>query len=118
MAQPHISLAAEKVASLFGLPITNSILMTWFTMAILILFTYFATRKNKLIPSSLQLIAEMAFVKIDDFTGTIELVVFPSVYTRTKHIWVNDRVVLVKGKVSEKEERLTVLVDDAKILTS
>src|SRR3990167_4342093 len=59
---------------------------------------------------------EMAFVKIDDFTGSIELVVFPAVYERTKFTWVTDKVVLVKGKVSEKDERLAVLVDDAKLL--
>ncbi|OGG13012.1 DNA polymerase III subunit alpha [Candidatus Gottesmanbacteria bacterium RIFCSPHIGHO2_01_FULL_39_10] len=60
--------------------------------------------------------AEMAFVKIDDFTGTVELVVFPSVYEKTRLIWINDRVILLKGKVSQKEERLTVIVDDAKVL--
>lgn len=60
---------------------------------------------------------EMAFAKIDDFTGTIELVVFPSIYERTKSLWRTDNVILIKGKVSEKEDRLTVLVDDAKYLT-
>jgi len=59
---------------------------------------------------------EMAFIKIDDFTGVIELVVFPSVYERTKNIWITDRVVLVKGRISEKEERLMVIVDDAKLI--
>ena len=60
--------------------------------------------------------AEMAFVKIDDFTGSVELVVFPSVYEKTRLIWINDRVILLKGKVSQKEDRLTVIVDDAKVL--
>src|SRR3989338_3293892 len=50
---------------------------------------------------------EMAFVKIDDFTGTCELVVFPSVFERTKFTWTNDKVVLVKGKVSERDDRLS-----------
>lgn len=59
---------------------------------------------------------EMAFVKIDDFTGTMELVVFPSVYERTKSYWITDRIVLVKGKVDEKDERLSLLVDDVKSL--
>lgn len=59
---------------------------------------------------------EMAFVKIDDLTASIELVVFPTVYERTKHLWVTDRVILIKGKVSEKEDRLTILVDDGKLL--
>lgn len=59
---------------------------------------------------------EMAFVKIDDMTAIIEVVVFPSIYEKTKNIWQNDRVILVKGKVSEKEDRLTVIADDAKLL--
>jgi DNA polymerase-3 subunit alpha len=58
----------------------------------------------------------MAFVKIDDFTGSIELIVFPSVYTKTKSLWVTDRIILVKGKVGEKEERMNIIVDDAKLL--
>ncbi|MBI3379556.1 DNA polymerase III subunit alpha [Candidatus Gottesmanbacteria bacterium] len=59
---------------------------------------------------------EMAFVKLDDFTGTIELVVFPSIFERTKYIWKMDQVIILKGKVTEKEERVTVIVDDAKVL--
>lgn len=59
---------------------------------------------------------EMAFVKIDDFTATVELVVFPRVFEKTKSLWVSDRVILLKGKVTEKEERLTVIVEDAKVL--
>ena len=61
---------------------------------------------------------EMAFVKIDDFTGNCELIVFPKVFERTKFTWVSDKVVLIKGKVDQKDDRLSVLVDDAKLLTS
>ncbi len=60
--------------------------------------------------------SEMAFVKIDDFTGSIELVIFPSVYERTKYLWINDNIILIKGRVNEREERLSVVVDDAKAL--
>ncbi|MEK7165187.1 MAG: F0F1 ATP synthase subunit A [Patescibacteria group bacterium] len=59
MSQPHISLAAEKVTSLFGLPITNSIIMTWVVMLALIAFAWGATRKLSLIPSTLQGMAEV-----------------------------------------------------------
>lgn len=59
---------------------------------------------------------EMGFIKIDDMTGSIELVVFPSVFDRTRHVWVTDQAIIVKGKVSEKEDRLSILVDDAKLL--
>jgi DNA polymerase-3 subunit alpha len=60
--------------------------------------------------------SEMAFVKIDDFTGVIELVVFPTVFQKTINIWLNDRIILAKGKLSQRDERLTILVDDAKLL--
>ncbi len=59
MGQPHISLAAEKIGSIFGLPFTNSTLMTWLTMLILTTFGYFATRNIKRIPTYLQQIAEV-----------------------------------------------------------
>lgn len=72
MAQPHISLAAEKVGSLFGLPITNSILMTWGVMIFLTLFAYFASKKISSVPSSLQSIAE---VIVDGLHGLFTSVV-------------------------------------------
>ncbi|HCS79508.1 TPA: ATP synthase F0 subunit A [Patescibacteria group bacterium] len=56
---PHISLSAEKIGSLFGLPITNSLLTTWVVMAILFILTYFFTRSIQLIPGNLQQVAEM-----------------------------------------------------------
>lgn len=58
MRQPHISLAAEKIGTIFGLPVTNSILMTWIVMAALMLFAYLSTRKMSLVPSNLQSVAE------------------------------------------------------------
>lgn len=62
--------------------------------------------------------SEMAFVRIDDFTGSVELVVFPSTYERTRRTWATDLPVLVKGKLSTKDDRLTIIVDDAKRLDS
>ncbi|OGF99924.1 hypothetical protein A2Y99_03010 [Candidatus Gottesmanbacteria bacterium RBG_13_37_7] len=59
---------------------------------------------------------EMAFVRVDDWTGGIEFVVFPSIYKRTKKIWLTDRVILAKGKLNQRNDRLSFLVDDAKLL--
>ena len=56
---------------------------------------------------------EMAFVKIGDLTGSIELIVFPRVFAQTKSAWVNDGIVLVKGRVEEKDKGITLIVDDA-----
>lgn len=55
----HISLKAEKIISLFGFSITNSILATWFVMVFLIIISYLITRKISLVPSRLQLTAEI-----------------------------------------------------------
>lgn len=59
MDGPHISLAAEKIGSIWGLPVTNSILMTWLVMGFLTVFAYLATRNLQDIPGTLQSIAEI-----------------------------------------------------------
>lgn len=56
---------------------------------------------------------EMAFVKLEDTTASIEVVVFPKVYARTIHMWAADTVVKVSGKLEEKDERLVILADEA-----
>lgn len=55
---------------------------------------------------------EMAFVKLEDVTGLIEVVVFPKTYARTSNYWRMDAVVVVTGKLDEKDDRLTILVDE------
>lgn len=54
---------------------------------------------------------EMAFVGIEDDTGIIDLVVFPNIYSQTKGIWVSRNTVVVEGKVDERDESLSVLVE-------
>lgn len=51
---PGIVLEAEKVFSIFGIPISNSIIASWMTMLILIVISILATRKMKLVPTGLQ----------------------------------------------------------------
>jgi DNA polymerase-3 subunit alpha len=68
--------------------------------------------------------AKMAFVKIEDQFGEIELILFPNAYQQTTGLWVRDRVVLCRGKISAKDregnigEELKVLVDDAREITA
>lgn len=67
---------------------------------------------------------KMAFVRLADQSGELELVLFPSVYQQTIGIWEQDRVVYVKGKVSSKDkagnvtDEVKVLVDDAREITA
>ena len=55
---------------------------------------------------------EMAFVRLGDMRNTIEIVIFPKVYARTIELWHTDRVVMVSGRIDEKDDRLTILVDE------
>lgn len=57
----HIVLKAEEVFSLFGFPITNSLLMTWLTMAVLLVFAFLFRREIALIPGKLQAGVEWMF---------------------------------------------------------
>ncbi len=47
---------------------------------------------------------KMAFVKIEDRSAEMEVVVFPNSYQKTSALWERDRVVLVRGKVSIRDK--------------
>jgi len=48
--------------------------------------------------------AEMAFVTIEDLTGSIEVLVFPKIFYKFEAILKEDSVVSISGRVSAKEE--------------
>jgi DNA polymerase-3 subunit alpha len=58
----------------------------------------------------------MAFMRVADFTGAVEAVVFPKVFKEFGDKLVVDSILAVKGKVSERKEERSVLVDAVKIL--
>ncbi len=66
---------------------------------------------------------KMAFIKIEDQFGEIEIVLFPNSYQRTVGLWERDRVVLIRGKASAKDrdgnmgEEVKIMVDDAREVT-
>ncbi len=66
-----VSIAAEKVFSLFGLPVMNSLLTTWIVMGLLIVVAFLATRKMQRVPSGLQNVFETI---IEAFLGLVESV--------------------------------------------
>lgn len=68
----HISLAAEPLWHIGGLTISNAFLTTYVVMAILAIFSFFATRNLKMIPTSgLQVIAESIVGGLYDFFESI-----------------------------------------------
>jgi F-type H+-transporting ATPase subunit a len=57
----HVVLKAEEVANLWGFPITNSLIMTWITIGLLVLFALLVRRKLALIPGRIQAGVEWLF---------------------------------------------------------
>lgn len=55
----------------------------------------------------------MMFVKIEDDTGSIELLVFPNLLKDTYDIWESGKAVICQGKISDKDQELKMLVNTA-----
>lgn len=54
---------------------------------------------------------EMAFANLEDDTGTIDLVVFPTLYAISKSKWMVRKTIVVEGKVDEREDSLSIIVE-------
>jgi DNA polymerase-3 subunit alpha len=52
----------------------------------------------------------MAFLKLEDLTGTIEVIVFPKTLDKVKDLCVTDSLVIVKGRLSLKEDEPPKLI--------
>lgn len=55
---------------------------------------------------------EMAFLNLEDETGTSNVVVFPKVYKDNKEKLVNGNAIVVIGKIDKREEEKSVLADE------
>jgi F-type H+-transporting ATPase subunit a len=51
---PKISIAPETVFTLFGFPVTNTLLCTWITVLVLLFVCYLGVRRQNLVPSGMQ----------------------------------------------------------------
>jgi DNA polymerase III subunit alpha len=66
---------------------------------------------------------KMAFVKIADMGGEVELILFPNTYQQTFGIWERDNVIILNGKISTKDREgnasseIKIMVDDAREVT-
>ncbi len=54
---------------------------------------------------------DMAFLTTEDLTGTVETVVFPSVYEQVRQVLTEDRSVLIEGAVQKEEQSVKILAD-------
>jgi F-type H+-transporting ATPase subunit a len=63
----QIALAAERVGSVFGIPITNALITAWLIMALLIIVAFFVGRSLSLVPGKAQSAFEMLFEFVLDY---------------------------------------------------
>jgi len=55
--------------------------------------------------------AKMAFITLEDETGTLESVVFPKTYERISNLLEENKAVYIEGKVNIREGNLSILID-------
>ena len=53
----------------------------------------------------------MAFVQLEDLQGSIEVIVFPSVYEKTRELWQEDKILVVKGRVDTRGREPKVICE-------
>ena len=58
----------------------------------------------------------MAIIKIADFTGSIEVAIFPRVYNNVAESLVKESCVAIKGKVNIRNDEKSLILDSIKIL--
>lgn len=59
---------------------------------------------------------EMCFLKLQDMTGTIEVIVFPKVYAQSRHIISPDQIVIIAGKIEAGEETPVLISEKVSLL--
>jgi len=59
----------------------------------------------------------MLFVRLEDLTGRIETLVFPSILKANPTLWILDAIVVINGRVSDKDGVPKVLVSDVQPFT-
>lgn len=99
----HISITAEKISEVAGLPISNSVAATGIVVILLGLFSYLGTRRMKAVPSGFQNLLETVVEKLSNLTiniiGQEKLAnkIFPLIATFFVFILVNNWAGLLPG---------------------
>lgn len=66
----HVALAPEQIGSLWGLPITNTLLTSWIVMLLLVVLAFYVRRNLSMIPGKFQTFIELLFGYVHDFIET------------------------------------------------
>lgn len=99
--KPEISLQAETVGMVLGFPVTNALIATWITMAILIVVAWRVARRLQDVPSGLQSLVELALEWIlnlcENVAGKNARRFFPLIATIFLFVILNNWTGLVPG---------------------
>ena len=60
--------------------------------------------------------SKMAFVTLQDDTGTIDCIIFPKLYAENPELWHEDSPLLIKGKVDNREDKLQIVVESGTVI--
>jgi len=58
----------------------------------------------------------MLFVELEDLTGKIEAIVFTNILEQTAGLWQQDKIVVVRGKVTDRDGNLKIICNDVKVI--
>src|SRR3989338_4392866 len=67
----HVVLAPEQLGTFFGIPITNTLLMSWIVVVLLVVVCFLVGNRLKLIPSRIQLLFEWLVEFVYDYIAEI-----------------------------------------------
>jgi DNA polymerase-3 subunit alpha len=57
--------------------------------------------------------SEMAFLNLNDETGNIEITAFPKTFSKLRNIMAPNKILLLKGKVSLRQDTISVMLENA-----
>ncbi len=100
MAQATTALVGDVTAEMHGQPVTLA------GMVVAVRRT--TTKKGDL----------MAFARLEDLQGAIEVILFPRVYAVTKDLWQEDNLVIVQGQVEVRADRVQLVAAEAVAYTA
>ncbi len=97
----------KKVTKKIGQISAEDINKTHILLGIISQIKKITTKKNN---------SEMAFIQVYDETGSIELVVFPEFFKKFKDSLILNKLIIFKGKITSKNDRLSVIVENLKAI--
>jgi DNA polymerase-3 subunit alpha len=56
----------------------------------------------------------MAFIKLSDYTGSIDAVVFSKLYEKVRELLVVDTIIALQGKLTERNGEKSIMIESLK----